>query len=607
MANRSLNRFFRNIGFADCRLNFLKKQESYRRVVSSVLCQYQSQCSNSEREEPNVLKKDGRDTSRVPARSKVDASLSKSSSDDDDSIDNNKWTLDLDWLTKAFEPAHQYFSWALPTGNGDGSKPPPTGRSLKDILASIQRSKVGLQDWSLSDLTIGLYLIYLRQASSNPAEDFKGVQISCNSMVQDLIYYTELANGAYKDNAGVLARKSMLRESNVVKFVKKSSILRPGYFIGIDVRKKLVILGIRGTHTIYDLITDFVSSSDGEVSFEGYSTHFGTGEAAHWFLKHEIGTLRKYLKKYEGFRLRLVGHSLGGATASLLAIMIRKKSPKELGFSPDIVSAIGFATPPCVSKELAERCSEYVTTVVMQDDIIPRLSTTSLARLRNEVVQTDWITVLEKEDWKGVVDLFTNAKQVVSSVQDVARKLSDYAKSISNSSDSSKESATTVKTEAVTSTITRDGKESSTTVKTKAVACTTTTEEEEAPTTVEMEAVTTASNAEESPTVVKTKAVTSTAKLGDESKLGEELFLPGTLYYLKRSVDSDGVSKNNSSSSKPNEIFTLWKRNPGEHFKRIVLSSNLISDHKCDSHYYALRDVLKGLPHEFEEAASIFI
>lgn len=167
--------------------------------------------------------------------------------------------------------------------------------------------------------------------------------------------------------------------------------------------------------------------------------------------------------------------------------------------------------------------------------------------------------------------------------------------------DSSKESATTVKTEAVTSTITKDGKESSTTVKAKAVACTTTTQEE-APTTVEMEAVTTASNTEESPTVVKTKAVTSTAKLGDESKLGEELFLPGTLYYLKRAVDSDGGSKTNSSSSKPNEIFTLWKRNPGEHFKRIVLSSNLISDHKCDSHYYALRDVLKGLPHESEEA-----
>lgn len=37
-------------------------------------------------------------------------------------------------------------------------------------------------------------------------------------------------------------------------------------------------------------------------------------------------------------------------------------------------------------------------------------------------------SVLEKEDWKNVIELFTNAKQVVTSVQDVARKLVDYAK-----------------------------------------------------------------------------------------------------------------------------------------------------------------------------------
>lgn len=68
----------------------------------------------------------------------------------------------------------------------------------------------------------------------------------------------------------------------------------------------------------------------------------------------------------QGFRLRLVGHSLGGAIASLIAIMLRKKSREDLGFSPDIVSAVGYATPPCVSRELAEGCSDFVTTVVMQ-------------------------------------------------------------------------------------------------------------------------------------------------------------------------------------------------------------------------------------------------
>lgn len=72
------------------------------------------------------------------------------------------------------------------------------------------------------------------------------------------------------------------------------------------------------------------------------------------------------LVNQQGFRLRLVGHSLGGATASLLATMLRKKSFRELGFSPDIITAVGYATPPCVSKELAESCSDYVTTVVMQ-------------------------------------------------------------------------------------------------------------------------------------------------------------------------------------------------------------------------------------------------
>lgn len=117
--------------------------------------------------------------------------------------------------------------------------------------------------------------------------------------VQDLMYHTELAKGCYKDSAAGIARNSMLRESNVLKFVKNSSILRPGYYIGIDHHKKLVILAIRGTHSVYDLITNVASSSHEEVTFEGYSTHFGTAEAARWFLAHEIGTIKQCLDKHE--------------------------------------------------------------------------------------------------------------------------------------------------------------------------------------------------------------------------------------------------------------------------------------------------------------------
>ncbi|KAL4596401.1 hypothetical protein ACB092_12G162000 [Castanea dentata] len=78
--------------------------------------------------------------------------------------------------------------------------------------------------------------------------------------------------------------------------------MRPGYYIGIDDHGKLVILGIRGTQTVYDLITDIVSLGDGEVTFEGYSTHFGTAEAR-WFLFHEMGTIRNCLEKYEVLKI----------------------------------------------------------------------------------------------------------------------------------------------------------------------------------------------------------------------------------------------------------------------------------------------------------------
>ncbi|RRT41803.1 hypothetical protein B296_00057529 [Ensete ventricosum] len=324
----------------------------------------------------------------------------------------------------------------------------------------------------------------------------------------------------------------MLRERNIVKFIKTSSLLRPGYYIGIDTRNKQVIFGIRGTHNVYDLITDIVSSSNQEVSFEGFSTHFGTAEAARWYLHHELGTVRKLLEKHKDYKLRLVGHSLGGAAAALLAIMLRKQAADKLGFDPDIVSAVGFGTPPCVSKELAENCASYVTTVVLQDDIIPRLSIVSLTRLRNEILETDWMSVLGKEDWKGIVDLVTNAKQVVSSVQDVARKVTYFAK-LRNPSNSSA--------------------------------------------------------IEEKDSVASMKLNTDAKAIVEQQEALPELFVPGTIYYLKRNVDDiDGCKKS--------ESYSLWERYPDQNFRRIMISGNLISDHRCDSHYCALRDVLKSLP-----------
>ncbi|CAH8389823.1 unnamed protein product [Eruca vesicaria subsp. sativa] len=527
--NKSLNRLLWNF-FVHHDSPLKKRRELYQGVLYNVIKRFHSRLPESGKELEDSH------SSELENRRRAESGIESDSSGDEDTTSDGKWKLDLAWLTRALEPATQLRRWALPTGE----KSQPGSRSLSEIIASIQKSKLGIEGWTLGDLTIGLYLIYLRQASLSPFEDVKGVQVVSESTVSDLIYNAELAKGCYRDSVSGLAKNTMLRENNILKFVKDSSVMRPGYYVGVDHRRKLVVFGIRGTHTIYDIITDIVSSSDDEVTFEGYSTHFGTAEAARWFLNHELQTIRRCLEKYEGYKLRLVGHSLGGAIASLMAIMLRKMPRKELGFDPEIISAVGYATPPCVSRELAENCSEFVTTIVMQDDIIPRLSTASLARLRNEILQTDWTSVIEKEEWKSVLDLVTNAKQVVSSVQDAARKVSEYA-NFGNKNDYP-----------------------------------------ELP----------------SPKNHQSDSLSTETTTKDVVKLPEELYVPGEVYYLMRNVRGN----KKSSAGKKVEYFNLWKRDPGQHFQRILLSGNFITDHKCDSHYYALRDVLKGFPGFVDES-----
>lgn len=536
----------------DNRLTNLRNQlEEYVKSVQAVLSY--SPWQRSETVSSAVDKLEKRD---MKANGDIPPELAESSSGSNGKQNGNlkdsmekKWASQMAWVSNVLEPALQLYRRALPPGNAENGPGPASTRSIVEIATSLNRSTIGMQEWSLGDLTLGLYLLSLHHASEMAADNIKGEQILSDYVVQDLIYHVELAKGAYMKDAAGLARNSMLRESNVLKFVSNSNVMRPGYYIGVDTRNKLVILGIRGTHTVHDLITDMVSLSNQEVSFDGFQVHFGTAEAARWFFCNELETLRNCLKKYEGFQLRLVGHSLGGAAAALLAIMLRKRSEKDLGFSPDIVSAVGLATPPCVSRTLAESCVDFVTTVVLQDDAIPRMSGASLARLRNEILLTDWTALLEGEDRKGVIDLVANTMQALSSVQDVALKYAAYAK-LSSSND-----------------LETGGK------KTQTAA---------------------------SEVFFKKKLVQSSSKKEDQDLLSlkptenahEELFTPGTLFHVRgRCVATTGMK-----STGNREICTLWKGYPKEHFSRIVLSSTMLSDHKCDSHYYALRDVLKGLP-----------
>lgn len=92
---------------------------------------------------------------------------------------------------------------------------------LADIAASMKKVTAGMEPWSLSDLTLGLYLLSIQHSSEGVQDVISGEEVTEPAVVKDLLYHLELARGAYAKDAAGLARISMLKESRVAKFEAK--------------------------------------------------------------------------------------------------------------------------------------------------------------------------------------------------------------------------------------------------------------------------------------------------------------------------------------------------------------------------------------------------
>jgi Lipase (class 3) len=86
------------------------------------------------------------------------------------------------------------------------------------------------------------------------------------------------------------------------------------------------------------------------------------------------------MKEHSGYRLRVVGHSLGAAAASILSVFLRPKYPD--------LRCLAFSPPGCtMSEELAEASAEYTYSFTIDDDIIARMSIEGFEELRDSVLE----------------------------------------------------------------------------------------------------------------------------------------------------------------------------------------------------------------------------
>lgn len=112
--------FFLFLLDADFTTKMFKKEVLYQRFAYNILNRYQSEWSKGQKVEVD-LSKDVKDSSQLPVTPKLDKNTNYNSwiwkyNPNDDDLSDNRWKLELDWLTKALEPALQLCRRALPTG-----------------------------------------------------------------------------------------------------------------------------------------------------------------------------------------------------------------------------------------------------------------------------------------------------------------------------------------------------------------------------------------------------------------------------------------------------------------------------------------------------------
>ena len=186
-------------------------------------------------------------------------------------------------------------------------------------------------------------------------------------------------------------------------------ICLPSFYVATLKSRKEIIIAIRGTTSLADCITD-VYCQPAECPINGVSqpieipefkkekiekhwptidtyAHSGMLKAANNVIQvlEDAGILHQIMSEfpYCGYKIVVLGHSLGAGVATLIATVLRQRYP----LLASRVTALAFAPPGgLLSPVLARHASSYVKAVSFGKDIVPRLSQSTVNRLQRQLI-----------------------------------------------------------------------------------------------------------------------------------------------------------------------------------------------------------------------------
>lgn len=183
-------------------------------------------------------------------------------------------------------------------------------------------------------------------------------------------------------NMAALRKFTEFTDTEILYASFQDEIFKTPFFVSVDPRNAAVVISIRGTLSFQDALTDLTAATEKmyESGSSDFTCHKGILQAAR-YIRYELevqSLLEKGFEKTRGTRIVVTGHSLGAGTAAILSILLKEKY--------NDVHCFAYAPPGgLLCRSASDYSQEFTCSVVLGDDLVPRLGLCNVEKLKMEV------------------------------------------------------------------------------------------------------------------------------------------------------------------------------------------------------------------------------